>query len=85
MWSLIAMYDDEIERARAEHRGFMEVIQAVKDDDLRELLRLHYVDGLTWERVAERTWYCIKTVKLKYNKSLTAVYKIICDSYMPPW
>lgn len=57
MRSLIAMYDGEKERARAEHREFVEVIKAVEDDKLREMPARHYrVSGSTkmiaWSSVA---------------------------------
>lgn len=85
MRSFIAMYDDEIEKTRAKHQEFVEVIQAVEDDRLRNLLTLHYIDGLTWERVAEKMWYSTKHIFDLYRESLTAVYKILSERNTPPW
>ena len=79
MQSLIAMYDGEIEQARAEYRAFVEVIEAVEDDMLRELLTLYHIDGLSWEQVADRMWYSTKHIFNIYRKALTEVYKILSD------
>lgn len=78
MRSLIAMYDDEIERARAEHQELVEVIQTVQDNKLRKVLTLHYIDGLPWEKTADRLFYSRDYVRGVFSqKALSAVYKIL--------
>ena len=44
----------ELRRQLTIRREIEEAIRALEDERLRELLRLRYLEGLTWERVAER-------------------------------
>lgn len=61
---------NELVRVRAE---IVAVIDSVKDDTLRLLLRLRYIDGLTWERIAERMSYSWRQTVRKHGDALTAV------------
>lgn len=44
----------ELQRQLVLRREIEEAIRGVGDERLRGLLRLRYIEGLTWERVAER-------------------------------
>ena len=61
---------NELVRARAE---IVAVIDSVQDDTLRLLLRLRYIDGLTWERIAERMRYCEMQIWRLHGDALSAI------------
>ena len=44
----------ELRRQLTIRREIAEAIRALEDERLRELLRLRYLEGLTWDKVAER-------------------------------
>ena len=79
MKTLVAMYDREMEQARAEYQKFVEVLDAVQNDHYRELLMLYYVDGLTREQIEYRLYYCHATVFKHARMALSAVYGVLCD------
>lgn len=54
---MLALRDElaeELQRQVALRREIEGAVQQVEDERLRELLRLRYIEGLTWEKVAER-------------------------------
>lgn len=48
-------------------------IDAVSDGTLRELLRLRYIEGLTWEKIAERMNYSCMQINRLHNKALNQI------------
>ena len=38
--------------------------------EYRNIMRLYYIDGLTWEEVAEKTNYCVRQLTRKRDKAL---------------
>lgn len=51
----------------------MDVIEKVEDPLCREVLELYYLDGLTWEKVAERMGYSVRNVQILHGKALREV------------
>ena len=51
----------------------MDAIDAVNDSRLREVLELYYIDGLTWEQVAERMNYDKSWVLRLHGRALAQV------------
>ena len=49
------------------------LLQAVACDRLQLLLTLHYIDGLTWERVSERMGYDLRYVMRLHKRALETV------------
>lgn len=50
-----------------------EAIDAVEDARLRELLELYYIDGFTWEQVAQRMDLDLRWVFRLHGRALTRV------------
>lgn len=46
----------------------VELIDAVENEDYREILRCKYISGMTFDQIAEELNYCRKTVMRKHNK-----------------
>lgn len=53
-------------------------IESVKDDRLRLLLRYRYVDGLTWERTAEKLRVNVRTAYRMHGTTLNLINVIEC-------
>lgn len=51
----------------------IDAIRAVEEPRLAELLELYYIDGLTWERVAERMGYEVRQVYRLHGAALLRV------------
>ena len=51
----------------------LDAIQAVDDARMRELLELYYLDGYTWERVAERMELTERWVLILHGRALLKV------------
>ena len=51
----------------------MEAIDAVDEAKLREVLELYYLDGFTWEQVAERMELDVRWVYRLHGRALLAV------------
>ena len=47
----------EIDELQEVCRGIKTVLGQLEDDTLRELMEYRYIDGLTWEQVAEKMHY----------------------------
>lgn len=55
------------------HNEIEKVINNVENIDLRTVLTYHYLLYMTWENVAERMHYSVRTVKYKHKKALDMV------------
>lgn len=51
----------------------MEAIEAVEEMRYREVLELYYLDGYTWEKVAETMHYTVRNVTNLHGKALLKV------------
>ena len=54
-------------------RQAIAAIDAVEDARYRELLELYYIDGKTWEQVAEAMNYSVRNVTMLHGKALMMV------------
>ena len=54
-------------------RQGMEAIDAVEDARLREVLELYYLDGFTWEQVAERMELDVRWVYRLHGRALMRI------------
>lgn len=68
--ALEAELADQIVERVTIRREIGQAIDRVQDERLSRLLRLRYIDGLTWERVAVEMHYCYKQTKRLHWKSL---------------
>lgn len=62
---------EELRRQLAIRREIEEAIRVVEDERLQELLRLRYIEGLTWERVAERMGYSYMQINRLHKKGVS--------------
>lgn len=69
--ALVSLYDEKIERNRQELREIEAAIDAVPDQQSRELLRLRYIEGLTWDAITAATCYSWTAVHNHHRKALT--------------
>ena len=51
----------------------MEAIEAVEEMRLREVLELYYLDGYTWEKVAETMGYDVRHITRLHGKALLKI------------
>ena len=51
----------------------MEAIEAVEEMRYREVLELYYLDGYTWEKVAEQMGYDVRHVTRLHGKALLKI------------
>lgn len=51
----------------------MDAIDQVEEARLREVLELYYLDGYTWEQVAERMGYTIRNVQYLHGLALLRI------------
>ncbi len=65
---------DELSRIKAE---VLEVISAVEKDTYRQLLVLRYVEGMTWECIAEKMYYSVRGIQRTHKRALPEVEKIL--------
>lgn len=68
--ALEAELADQIVERVTTRREIGQAIDRVQDERLSRLLRLRYIDGLTWERVAVEMHYCYKQTKRLHWKAL---------------
>ena len=66
---LLALYQSEADRLHAALKAAEQALN-VLPDELRELARLRYVDGLTIEQAAEQMYISTSTVKRMQQKAL---------------
>lgn len=60
----------ELRRQLAIRREIEEAIRVVEDERLQELLRLRYIEGLTWDKVAERIGYSYRQTMRVQGRAL---------------
>lgn len=63
----------EIESCRRELQEVEAVIDAVPDPGLRDMLRMHYMDGLPWEEIADKQHYSSRHIFVLRRKALALV------------
>lgn len=51
----------------------MDAIDRIEDSRQREVLELYYIDGLTWERVAERMGFEVRQIYRLHGQALLKV------------
>jgi len=56
-----------------EKRLAMEAIAAVEEANLREVLELYYLDGFTWEKVADIMGYDVRHITRLHGKALLKI------------
>lgn len=66
---LLALYKSEADRLHGSLQAAEQALNALPDE-LRELARLRYVDGLTIEQAAEQLYISTSTVKRMQQKAL---------------
>lgn len=66
---LLALYKSEADRLQGTLQSAEQAMNALPDE-LRELARLRYVDGLTIEQAAEQLYISTSTVKRMQQKAL---------------
>lgn len=69
--------DEEIDRMLALKEEIAAVIGRVPDERMRGLLELRYLNGLSWEEVAERMNYTTRNIYNLHNAALRAVTLLI--------
>jgi len=60
-----------------EYEKVRSVIAQVKGDILRTVLTEHYVEGLTWERIAEELHYTPRHIQRLHVKALAAAQDVL--------
>ena len=63
----------QIGRRTEIRREIGQAIDGVPDDRLAHLLRLRYVDGLTWERIAVEMHYSYKQIRRLHGRALNVL------------
>lgn len=66
---LAVQLDKRVRRRRAMER----TVNTVANEGQRVLLRLRYIDGMGFERIAETMGYCLRQVTRLHQKALEAV------------
>ena len=51
----------------------MDAIDGVQDATCRVVLELYYLDGMSWEQVANRMHYSVRNVQLIHGKALRCI------------
>lgn len=70
---LVNLYARKIRKARAELQTIEKAIDAVPDDLARRLLQLRYLEGLTWEEVADAISYSPRHIYAIRDKALAMI------------
>ena len=65
--------DEQIRRMVRLKLAAVDAIAAVEDARMREVLELYYLDGFTWEQVAERMKYDVRWIYRLHGKALLEV------------
>ena len=68
--ALLARYDKVLETTAAELLAVETAIERLPDPTQRRLLRLHYINGLSWIAVADRMHYSERWVYELRDKAL---------------
>ena len=65
---LLELYQTEADRLQGSLQAAEQALDALPDD-LRQLMRLRYLDGCTIEQTAERLYFSVGTVKRMQRKA----------------
>ena len=57
LWEISAQINADIDRYTDEREKIHAAIEALEDERQRNVMRLYYLNGLTWEQVAEKVNY----------------------------
>lgn len=49
------------------------IINSIDNDELSSILRYHYIEHKTWEKIAENMYYSLRTVKYKHKTALDKI------------
>ncbi len=60
-----------------EYEKVQDVIAQVRDNTLRTVLTQHYIDGLTWERIAAELHYTPRHIQRLHKKAIAEVQGIL--------
>lgn len=60
----------ETERLACERAAALRAMRTVENDELRYLLELRYIDGLTFEAIAEKTCYSVRQTLRRHALAL---------------
>ena len=59
---------DKLYRIQQERRELEDWLDSVEDSEMRDILRLQYINGLTQEQIADELGYSVITVKRRLKK-----------------
>lgn len=74
------MMQENIDHTASSRRAMQEtisLIDTVKDEDFRELLRYKYIYGMAFDQIAEKSYYCISTVMRRHKKVIEQLARTI--------
>lgn len=57
-----------------------EILSRLSDSETAEMLRLHYIDGMEWDKVAAKFFYSVENVYIIRRKAVEELIKIIEES-----
>ena len=66
-------YNEALKEYNLIYEDTMRLINDIPDQQLAETLRLRYIDDLTWEEIAVRTYYSLRNVKYMHKKALDMI------------
>ena len=72
-WPLYQRRTERLEKVKAQVKAVEDWIEAIEDGQTRCVLRMYYINGMTWGRIAQKTGY---------SKSPDYPRKMIRDSYL---
>lgn len=55
------------------------MVEQLQDEEIRDMLREHYIEGQSQAAIAENHFYCMKSVQKRINKGLSQL-QIMLDS-----
>ena len=81
---LLTVYKQDLARAEAAKVAIYECIRSVDNIRDRTILRLHYVDGMSYSRIADMLSYSTRQIK-RFNRAAVANIQIpqSCHSMSP--
>lgn len=59
---------DKLSRIQRERQVLEDWLDSVEDPELRDILRLQYINGLTQEQIADELGYSVRTVKRRLSE-----------------
>ena len=69
----IKTIDKAIEQTKREKQDTLDSINSVENRQLNTLLRLRYIQGYTWERIADEMYFSYKHIMRLHKKALKAI------------